>query len=460
MVHRRTALWLAGATQAMIAVDSTIMNVALPAMQHDLAFADGARHWVVTAFALAFGGLLLPASRMAATIGTRRALLWGGAAFGAASALGALAWSFELVLVARAMQGVAAALLAPAALAMLQEAFPSGPARRRAFGVYGAVGVAGTAAGLLVGGPLTQLLSWRATLLLLVLLAGIVIAGAARLPRRRVRSARSIPVLGTGLSAGGLLLLVLSMSLWDGDDQVLAAVLAILAAAVLWGFARAQRREDDPLVSAALLSDRTRLAALGALGVASSGLFSVFLFVVYFLQDALDMGPIETSLAMVPFPVVATVASVVLGPFLARTIGPRLALGLAAVLGAAGMGWLAAGSTDPSTVGTLLPAIVATATGMGVIFAIAPEAATAGLDARDRDAGASLVHVVQQVGGAIGIAVLALVASSRAAGSAEGYQLVFGATAAIFLLAGALGVGVASPRGPRAAASETLETSR
>lgn len=446
-------LWVVTLAQAMIAVDSTVMNVALPTMQAELEFADSARHWVITAYALTFGALLLPGARIGARLGARWSLMLGGVVFAVASVLGGLADSFEAVVLARVAQGVAAALMAPASLTALGVAFPSGATRVRAFGIYGAVGVAGTAAGLFLGGPLTEFLSWRSPLVLLALLAVTVVAGSSTaLPASTTVTHRPLPVRSALLSTGALFAVVFSLSLWESAGPTPALVFFLIGALLAVLFARVERDESDPLLPRQLLIDRSRIGALSVLGMSTAGLFSVFLFVVYFLQGPIGFDPIASSLAILPFPVVATVSSLVLAPRLSHTVGSAAALVAAALLAAGGMGWVAASAHAPNYAASVLPGIVLTAAGMGIIFAIAPDAATIGIAPGNQDAGASLVHVVQQVGGAVGIAVLTFVASlaNPVAVSTE-FQLVFASTVGIFLLAalsGALLFWSAARRGP------------
>ncbi|MFT2753609.1 MFS transporter [Clavibacter sp. Sh2088] len=427
--------------QAMLAIDSTVMNVALPAMQAELGFADGARHWVITAYALTFGALLLPGSRVGARMGARRALMWGGTLFAVSSLAGGIAESFDVVIAARAAQGTAAALIAPASLTALGAAFPAGAARVRAFGIYGAVGVAGTAAGLLLGGPLTQLLFWRSPLLMLMILAAVVISGAGlTLPISTSSRPRSLPVRSAALSTAALFAVVLSLSSWESAGP--AAALGLFAGGSLLSvlFARSESRGSDPLLPPILFSDRSRVGSLVVLGVGAAGLFSVSLFVVYFLQGPLGLDPIGSSLAILPFPVVAAASSIFAAPRLSRSMGTEGALASAALLAAGGMGWVAVGAHDPDYATSLLPGIVLAAAGMGAIFAMAPDAATIGLTAPDQDAGSSMVHVVQQVGGALGVAVLTSIASLVDTGTPSGvFPLVFTARGAVFLTAACTG---------------------
>lgn len=436
MTTKNRVLWLVASAQVMIAVDSTVMNIALPTIQAELGFSDTSRHWVITAYALAFGALLLPGARVGARLGARRALVWGGLLFAGASLLGGFSGTFEVLLAGRALQGVAAALVAPASLTALSVTFPSGPSRVRAFGVYGAIGIVGTAAGLFLGGPLTQFLTWRSPMALLAVLAGCVMLGAFRLTGLGGGDVRALPWLSAFLSTAALFALVLSLSLFESAGPLVASLVLGAGLLLLLAFVTIERRAQDPLLAREVFTSRLRLGALAVLGIGSAGLFSVFLFVVYFLQGPLQFGPVASSFAILPFPAVTTVSAVLLAPRLVRRFGPRIPLVFAGALAAAGMGWITIGAADASYLKTLLPGIIATAAGMGIIFAIAPDSATAGLSSVARNAGSSLVHVVQQIGGAVGIAVLAFIASfTGTVASSASYQLVFGATALTFLMA-------------------------
>jgi len=426
--------------QAIVAIDSTVMNVALPTMQATFGFADEARHWVITAYALAFGALLLPAARIAARVGADRALVAGAAVFALASLVGGLAGSFPVLVMSRVLQGIAAAAVAPAALTILGAAFPPSRARARAFGIYGAVGVVGTAAGLILGGPLTQLLTWRSPLFLLAALAGLLATLAVGIVPRASRDAtRPASSLGVVLSVMSFSGLVLGFAAWEDAGAAIGVALLGTSALLLFAFITLDRRQQDPLLPSALLESRARSGALTVLGLSAAGLFSVFLFVVYFLQGPLELDPIRASLAILPFPVIAAATAVTLSPRLVRKLGPSGSLIVAACLAATGMGWIAGNAVHPTSVAILLPGIAAMAVGMGIIFAVAPDHATADLSEGDQDAGAASVHVVQQIGGAAGLSVLSLLASGSPDAAAGSYPLVFAATAGFFVLAAALG---------------------
>lgn len=436
-MRRTRVLWVVALVQALVSIDSTVMNVALPTMQAELNFADSARHWVITAYALTFGALLLAGARVGSRLGTRRALMWGGLLFAGASLVGGVAWSFEIVVAGRVLQGAAAALIAPAALTALNAAYPSGGPRIQAFGIYGAVGVVGTAAGLLLGGPLTQFLTWRSPLILLAALAVIAMVGAmTALAEPETIHTRSLAWPSVVLSTTALFTMVLSLSLFETGEHLVAVSLLVGGVVAFASFTLVERRQEDPLLPTQMFSNRSRVGGLAGLGLGAAGLFSVFLFVVYFLQGPLQLDPVMSSLAILPFPVIAMASSLLLAPRLIRVMGSSAALVSAAVLAAAGMGWMAAGTHTASYLGTLLPGILGVAAGMGVIFTIAPDIATTGLSRNDQDSGSSLVHVVQQIGGAVGIAVLTFISSLSGNSDATGYQLVFAVTAGIFLCAG------------------------
>ncbi|WP_181849624.1 MFS transporter [Streptomyces parvulus] len=439
-------LMVVSAAQLVIGLDSTVMNITLPAVQADLGFSDELRHWVITAYALAFGSLLLIGARIGDRIGTRKALLLGATGFALASLTSGLAPTFEVLVGARTVQGASAALVAPAVLAALTAVFPAGRERARAFGIYGAVSVTGTALGLFLGGPLTQYLTWRSTLLVLVAFAVPVVAGTAwAIPPGDRNPSRELTVAGAASVTLGLFGVVLSLSLFQASQTVWAGVVLTTGVVLLAGFflSSSRRGGADPLLSPRILASADRAGALIALGLSAAGLFAVFLFTVYFFQDVLSYSPVMTGLAILPFPVVTVASSLLLAPRLTRRLRPSSAVVLSLLLPGAGMALLTGTDSGASYVVGVLPSIVAVAIGTGVIFAVATDLATDGLNDLDRNVGAALVHVVQQVGGATGIAALNAVASlSTGSGDeragAGSYALVFAATAGIYLLAALL----------------------
>lgn len=435
----RWTLLVAALAQLVIAMDSTVMNVALPSAQVELGFADDQRHWLLSGYALAFGSLLLFSSRVGDRLGPRVTLMAGAAGFAASSIVGGLSTEFGLLVAARVMQGASAALIAPAALAALSLTFPSGNARTRAFAVYGAVGVAGAAIGLFAGGALTQLLSWRWTMLVLAILAGVVLAMTMiAFPARGSSGHRPMRPLSAALITAGLFSLVLALSLLESGELHAAVLLLVGGAGAVLGFVLAERRGSDPLVPARVLKDRTRLGALTALGLSSAGLFSVFLFVVYYSDLVLGLDAATTSIAMLPFPVTAVASSLLLAPFLQRAVGEKAGLLIGLGLAGAGMAWAALTAPTASYVFSTLPSLVIVAAGMGLVFASAQDLATRGLSTVDESIGAALVHAFQQIGGAIGVTVLnavSVIVTRMSPDPVASYTAVFAATAGIYVVA-------------------------
>nr|WP_314840810.1 MFS transporter [uncultured Microbacterium sp.] len=432
-------LLVASVAQLLIAMDSTVMNVAVPSAQFELGFADDQRHWLLSGYALAFGSLLLFSSRVGARLGPRTTLMAGSAGFAASSLVAGLSSNLVLLVLARAMQGASAALIAPAALAALSQAFPRGKGRARAFAAYGAVGVAGAAIGLFAGGALTEMLSWRWTMFVLAIMAGVVLAmGLVSFPGRERSEHRPLRPLSAVLITLGLFSFVLALSMLESGETQTAALLLLGGAGAVLGFIIAERRGSDPLVPARVLRDRARLGALTALGLGSAGLFSVFLFVVYYSDVVLGFDAGTTSIAMIPFPVIAVASSLLLAPRLQSSIGERAGLLVGLGVAGAGMTWAAVTAPAASYAVSILPSIVLVAGGMGVVFATAQDLATRGLSTEDESLGAALVHAFQQIGGAIGITALNAISVLVARTSSDpmsGYIAVFAATAGTYALA-------------------------
>ncbi len=302
--RRWLTLVTVGLAQLMVVLDATVVNIALPSAQADLGFSDGDRQWVITAYSLAFGSLLLLGGRLSDLIGRKRAFIIGLIGFAAASALGGAAPDFGVLVAARALQGAFGALLAPTALAVLTTTFTIPRERARAFGVFGAIAGAGGAMGLLLGGILTEALNWRWNLYINVFFAAVAIVGAAIFigriaadgPRPR------LDVLGTILVSGGLFGIVYGFANaeTDGWDSPLAWGVLTAAGVLLILFVLWQRRATHPLLPLAIVLDRNRSAAYISILVAGAGMFGIFLFVTYYMQVTLKFSPIQTGLAFLP----------------------------------------------------------------------------------------------------------------------------------------------------------------
>src|ERR671924_7850 len=301
--RRWAILVLLGIAQLMVVLDATIVNIALPSAQKALHFSDDDRQWIVTAYALAFGSLLLFGGRVGDLFGRKRTFIAGLVGFALASAIGGFADSFGVLVVARALQGAFGALLAPAALSLLTTTFTDPAERGRAFGIFGAIAGGGGALGLLLGGLLTEYLSWRWTLYVNLVFAIPAALGALVFLQRQVRAAAPrIDVPGALTAFGGLFALVYGFSQAETHGWGSATTVAFLVAAVmlLAAFAMIERRAAHPLLPLRVVLDRNRGGSYLAVGIVGIGMFGVFLFLTYYLQQTLGFSPVETGLAFLP----------------------------------------------------------------------------------------------------------------------------------------------------------------
>ena len=341
--RRWLVLAVIAVAQLMVVLDATIVNIALPSAQQALGFSVTDRQWVVTAYALAFGGLLLVGGRLSDLLGRKRTFIAGLAGFAAASALGGAAPGFGILVAARAVQGSFAALLAPSALALLITTFTDPRERGKALGIYTAIAGGGGAVGLLLGGVLTEYLSWRWCLYVNVAFAAVALAGAATLITSQARSAGArLDVPGSILAAGGLAAIVYGFSAASTDGWGSGLTIGFIAGGVvlLGAFVLVERWVRHPLVPLAILTDRIRGAAyLGAV-IAGIGIIGLFLLLTYYLQGVLGFTPLQAGLAFLPFIGGITVAAnIVSNGGLAR-LGPKVIVPAGLILAAAGAAWL------------------------------------------------------------------------------------------------------------------------
>ncbi|HLH82201.1 MAG TPA: MFS transporter [Trebonia sp.] len=419
------ALLVIATAQLMVVLDATIVNVALPHMQRALGFSGTGLEWVVNAYALAFGGLLLLGGRAGDLLGRRRMFVAGLLLFSAASLAGGLASSQGWLLAARAVQGAGGAIVAPAALSLIATTFPEGPPRSRAMGVYAAMSGVGGAAGLLAGGLLVTYASWRWVLFVNVPI-GIAVALAALVVLAETpRLAGRLDIPGAVAGTGGVAALVYGLSNaaaspdgvshW-GDAKVVAALTA--GGLLLAAFAVAEARSRHALLPFRLLGDRDRLGAnLIMLGVGTA-VFGVFFFVTLFVQDVWGYSALKTGVAFLPLTVAVLAASGAAAPLVSR-IGARPLLLTGAAASAGGLYWLSR-ITEHSTYanGLLGPGIVVGA-GLGLLFVPLPLVALARVADTDSGVASSLLNVGRQLGGSIGLAVLGTVAWTVVANSAR-----------------------------------------
>ncbi|HWU45338.1 MAG TPA: MFS transporter [Humibacter sp.] len=407
-----------GLAQLMVVLDSTVVNIALPSAQADLGFSNGDRQWIVTAYSLAFGSLLLLGGRLSDLIGRKRTFIIGLIGFAGASALGGAATSFGLLVGARALQGAFGALLAPTALAVLTTTFTVPRERARAFGVFGAIAGAGGGIGLLLGGFLTQQFDWRWNLYINVVIAIIGVVGAmvfiASVKRDGPRPKLDIP--GTVLISSALFALVYGFSNAETDGWgsgltwgMLTASGLLLIAFVLW-----QRRAGHPLLPLHIVLDRNRGAAYSSILIAGAGMFGIFLFVTYYLQTTLKYTPIQTGLAFLPMIVMlVTAAQLSTNIFLPR-FGPKLMVPFGMVIAASGMIYLTHLGLASTYAADILAPLMILGFGMGSIMPAAIQTATLGVDRHFAGVASAMVNTSQQVGGSIGTALLNTLAATAA----------------------------------------------
>jgi EmrB/QacA subfamily drug resistance transporter len=435
--RRWLILCVIGIAQLMVVLDVTIVNIALPSAQQDLGFSDDGRQWVITAYALAFGSLLLLGGRIGDLFGRKWTFIAGLLGFAGASALGGAAGSFAMLIAARALQGAFGALLAPAALSLLTTTFSDPKERGKAFSVYAAIAGMGGAIGLLLGGALTEALDWRWCLYVSVLFAvPAALAGARLLVHVPAPSRPKLDLLGVLLASTGLLALVYGLSRAESDgwgDTVTIMSLA-LSAPLLVAFVAWQRRAQQPLLPLRLVADRDRGGAFLAVGFATAGLFGVFLFLTYYLQITKGFSAMETGLAFLPISLsIAPTVGIVSTKLRPR---PHLHIPLGMVTGAAGMLLLTRIGVDTAYASHVLPALVLIGIGFGLTVGPAFATATHNIPVGDSGVASALINTSQQIGGSIGTALLSTIAAS-AATPVDGFTSAY-AWAAGILVAGAL----------------------
>jgi EmrB/QacA subfamily drug resistance transporter len=437
--------------QLMVVLDATVVNIALPTAQHDLAFSNADRQWVVTAYSLAFGGLLLLGGRLSDLIGRKRMLIIGMVGFAAASALGGAATGFAMLVIGRAIQGGFGAMLAPAALSTLTVTFTNPAERGKAFGVFGAIAGAGGAIGLLLGGILTEYLSWRWCLYVNVVFAAIAVTAAARLLRNQPRDpgVRLDPP-GTVLVVAGLVAVVYGLSEAEihGWGAPLTIGLLVGGVILLAAFVVVEGRVAHPLLPLRIVLDRFRGGSYLAVGLSAIGLFAIFLFLTYYLEEILRYSPVVTGVAFLPMITALIISSTTSSALLMPRVGPRILIPLGLVVAAGGLVILAAQlGVATSYAAVILPGLIVIGAGLGLVFASAINAATFGTAAADAGVASAMVNTCQQVGGSIGTALLNTIAASalssylvshgtspaaQAEAAVHSYVVTFWVSAAIF----------------------------
>lgn len=400
-------------TQLMVALDATIINIALPRAQVDLNFSPANRQWLITAYALAFGSLMILGGRLSDLWGRRTSLMVGLIGFALASALGGAARSFAVLVSARALQGVFGALLAPAALAALSVTFREPHERARAFAIFGAISGSGAAVGLVLGGALTQWASWRWCLSVNLFFVALALVGVVAVVQRgRAERTIHLDLVGSVLGSAGLFALVfgLGQAVTTGWGEVDTWSSLVVGGALMVVFVGWQKRSTFPLLPLRIVTNRTRGGSLIALFITNIGIFGLSLFLAYYLQNNLGYSPLRTGLLFLPLVGALAFSASLASARLLALVGPRPLVPVGMLLGLMGMVLFTQLPANADYTGHVLPGLVVTGLGLGLILAPAIASATAGVEPRDAGAASAMVNTAQQIGGSVGTALLNTIA--------------------------------------------------
>jgi EmrB/QacA subfamily drug resistance transporter len=488
--NRFRALAVIVVAQLMIVLDATVTIIALPSAQRALHISIANRQWVLTAYTLAFGGLLLLGGRVADQLGRKRMFILGLVGFAAASALGGLAHDQWMLFGARAIQGAMAAVMAPAALALLTVTFSDASERARAFGIYGAVAGGGSAVGMILGGLLTEYASWRWTLLINAPIAVVTAVAASRhVKESKAGGRRGYDVAGVATVTSGLMALLYgcTRAQTDGWGAPITVALLTAGATLVAAFVVIERRSSHPVLPLRVVLDGNRGGSYLVMGLAGLATFGAFLFLTYYLQQTLQYTPIKTGAALLPVTAGIAAAAGVVGRVLPR-IGPRPAIvtGLAVAVGA--LLWLARIGVHTNYLSHLLAPELALGFGLGFVLTSAASTALIGVDQEEAGVASALLNASEQVSASVGIALLSTIAATAttsylathrhtptlaAAAAVHGYTTGFVVSACLLAVAVGITVGLIrgtkpQPTGPdepltsacRTVSSTTAETSR
>ncbi len=450
--NRWAILALLGVAQLMVILDTTIVNIALPSAQRSLGFSTDSRQWVVTAYALAFGSLLLLGGKLGDLFGRKWTFVAGLIGFAVASTIGGLAQSFGMLVGARVLQGAFGALLAPTTLSLLTVTFEDSPDRAKAFGIIAAIAGGGASVGLVLGGVLTQTLSWRWCLYVNTLIAIPTVLVALRLlHNHRPQSRARIDMPGVLLAATGLFALVYGFSNAETHSWTTPVTIIALAgsALLLAAFVAVERGKKAPLLPLHVVMDRARGGAYLSILLAGAGVFAVFLFLTYYMQENLGFSPVKTGLAFLPMTAVLAVTSTTVQTRVLHRTGAKPLVAVGMGLGLISMLLLTRLSPGDGYTGHVLPPLLIVGVGIGCIFAPAYGTATLGIDGSEAGVASAMVNTSQQVGGSVGTALLSTIFASATAAYAtshvratglsgaaaiHGYTVAFAWAAGIFAL--------------------------
>ncbi|HET6876171.1 MAG TPA: DHA2 family efflux MFS transporter permease subunit [Jatrophihabitans sp.] len=425
--HPAAVLLIIAGAQLMVVLDATIVNIALPSMGDYFHKSQTSMTWALNAYTLAFGGLLLLGGRSGDLLGRRRMFMIGLAMFSLGSLLGGLAPNFQMLLAGRIIQGLGGAISSPTALSLVTTEFEEGPARTRAFAVYAAVSGAGAALGLLLGGILTEYLTWRWVLFVNVPIGIALIAGAFLYLHESERHEGRFDFIGAVLSVAGMLGVVYGFIHAANDGWNNAVTIGTLVAAVilLGAFFLWETRAPDPMLPLRVVLDRNRGGAYLVMLIVGAGMFGMFYFVTFFVQQVIGFSPLRAGLAFLPVSAVIGVTSGLMTKLMPK-YGPKPIILAGTILLTVAMFWYARVNADSGYSNLFLPGMIVMAIGMGCIFV--PLTTVAVSRVRNTDAGvaSAMLNVGQQVGGAIGLSVLATVAATagRNAGTSTAQNLL------------------------------------
>ncbi|MFC9271627.1 MFS transporter, partial [Streptomyces zhihengii] len=407
------ALLVLASCQLMVVLDITIVNIALPHIQSDLGFSTTTLSWVVSAYTLTFGGLLLLGGRAGDILGRRRVFIFGVLLFVLASLLGGLAQNSGQLLGARALQGVGGAIASPTSLALITTTFKEGPERNRAFGVFAAVSAGGGAIGLLAGGVLVEWLDWRWVLFVNVPIGLLIAAATPRFIKESERHPGNFDVLGALTSTLGMASLVYGFIRAGQDGWRDPLTLASFAAAVilLSLFITVERRSKQPITPLHMFADRNRAGTYGIMLCLAAAMFGMFFFLTLFVQNVLGFSPIQAGVAFLPVSAVIAIGAGLASQLLPR-YGPKPFMVTGALLAAAGLGWLTMTDVDSTYAGSILGPMLVFSLGMGMLFVSLTLMALSRVPVHESGAASGLLNATQQVGGSLGLSILVTVSGA------------------------------------------------
>ncbi|WP_261993910.1 MFS transporter [Streptomyces sp. t39] len=404
------ALLVIASCQLMVVLDITIVNIALPHIQSDLDFSTTSLSWVVNAYTLTFGGLLLLGGRAGDILGRRRVFIFGVLLFVLASLLGGLAQSSGQLLAARALQGVGGAIASPTSLALITTTFKEGPERNRAFGVFAAVSAGGGAIGLLAGGMLVEWLDWRWVLFVNVPIGLLIAFAAPRYIKESARHPGNFDILGALTSTLGMAALVYGFIRAAQEGWRDPVTLGSFAAAVilLTAFIAVERRSKQPITPLHMFADRNRAGTYGIMLCLAAAMFGMFFFLTLFVQNVLGFSPLEAGLAFLPVSAVIAIGAGLASQLLPR-YGPKPFMVTGALLAAAGLGWLTLTDVHSTYAGSILGPMLVFSLGMGMLFVSLTLMALSRVPVHESGAASGLLNATQQVGGSLGLSILVTV---------------------------------------------------